>query len=259
MKKETLSADLIKAYLGKGYAGDVYFQDKLGSTNDEAKRLVPLGAPHGTVVAADMQSCGRGRRGNSFHSPSGTGIYMSIILKPCENMGDVLYTVAAAVAVRRVLDRYTECKAEIKWVNDIYISERKVCGILCEQVADKATGKSCAVVCGIGVNLTAPKDAFPDEIKNKAGYVCNIEVSRAKVISEIAKELLQVLELDHSELIFEYSSNMMLYMRNIFYRENGELKEARAIGVDMSGGLVVSDSENNCKTLRSGEVHLEKF
>ncbi len=249
----------IKAYLSDEYTADVYTHPSIVSTNDEAKRLASGGAAHGTIISADTQSGGRGRRGNRFHSPDRSGIYMSVIIKPQLGRTDVLYTVAAAVAVRRVLDRYSEQNAEIKWVNDIYISDRKVCGILCEAVTELESGEITAVICGIGVNLTPPSGGFPDDIKNKAGYVSEKSISKAKVIAEIAQELLLVLTLDNTEVMIEYSSNMMLISRNIYYREGEELKNAKVLSVDMTGGLVVCDSEKNIKTLRSGEVHLEKF
>ena len=249
----------IKEYLGKDYMGDVYCYSVIGSTNDEAKKLARAGAVHGTLVLANTQTSGRGRGENSFHSPEDTGIYMSVIIKPKSRKTDTLYTVAAAVAVRRVLDRYTDKKAEIKWVNDIYVSERKVCGILCEAVREPEAEDVSAVICGIGVNLARPRSPFPDEIKNKAGYVTDKEVSKERVAAELARELLTVLDMENGNLIGEYSDNMMLRGREIYYRENGNLQKAEVTGVDCTGGLIVRDSQNKEQILRSGEVHLEKF
>ncbi len=266
MKKNTsqaqtdiLSPSSVGDYLSEGYSGDVYCHRSIPSTNDEAKRLALLGAGHGTVVCADTQTNGRGRRGNSFHSPVDTGIYMSVIIRQSSERSDTLYTVAAAVAVRRVLDRYCNGNARIKWVNDIYISEQKVCGILCEAVTKPESAEPVSVICGIGINLNAPKQDFPKELQGKAGYVTDKSISRAKVIAEIVNELLSVLELENEDIMPEYTSNMMLLKKKIYYRENGVLKEAEAIGVDMSGGLIVKDVEQNTAILRSGEVHLERF
>ncbi len=256
--KEKLTLEL-KQYLGADYAGDVYRYDVIGSTNDEAKKLARAGAVHGTLVLANTQTSGRGRGKNSFHSPEDTGIYMSVIIKPKSRKTDTLYTVAAAVAVRRVLDRYTDKKAEIKWVNDIYISERKVCGILCEAVRDNDSQEISAIICGIGVNLKCPTAPFPEEIKAKAGYVTDKEVSKERVAAELAVELLAVIDLENDALIREYSDNMMLRGREVYYKENETLKKAKVTGVDCTGGLVVRDSQNKEQILRSGEVHIEKF
>ena len=255
---DALYAESVKAHLNCKIA-QIYCHSTLASTNEEAKKLAAAGAEHATLITADEQSAGRGRRGRDFFSPMGTGIYMSVIIRPSVYRPDVHYTVAAAVAARRVIDRISEDRAEIKWVNDIYISGRKVCGILCEAVSELESGELSAVICGIGINLTPPKNDFPDELKNKAGYVTKNEISKAKVIAELTHELLSILEERNENIISEYSDNMMLTGKEVYYTLYNEQLSGVAVGVDESGGLIVRSQSGELSVLRSGEVSLEKF
>ncbi len=240
------------------YEAEVFCYNSIGSTNEDAKRLAAEGYAHGTVVAAGAQSAGRGRYGRQFFSPSNTGLYMSILLRPDTAREGIMYTVAAAVAVRRVISNYAQ-GAEIKWVNDIYLDGRKVCGILCEAVSDLESGELSAVICGIGVNLAPPEGGFPEDIIGKAGYISNTHIERGKLASEIANTLLEVLFLGGDALISEYSEHMMLTGRRISYTKNGVLFYGTVEGVDNSGGLIVMNDTGERSVLSSGEVSLESF
>lgn len=252
---DTLYAESVTAHLS--YDREVYCYRVVESTNDLSKRLLADGAKHGTTVVAEEQTRGRGRRGRSFFSPSHSGIYMSVILKPREDSGEVMYTVAAALAVRRVISEYVP-EAMIKWVNDIYVGDRKVAGILCEAVSELESGRLDAVICGIGINLTAPEGDFPDEIKNKAGYISDVPIHKGKLAAKLAQTLDSILLLSAEEIISEYSEYMMLRGRNVYYTQDGSQRSATVLGVDRSGGLVVKNGES-CDILRSGEVHLDSF
>ena len=253
-----LHPESIYAHLPDGYEGDIFCFDRINSTNDKAKSMAADGALDATIITADEQTSGRGRYGRSFFSPSESGLYMSIIIRPKTESSDVMYTVAAAVAVRRVLSEYNE-KAKIKWVNDVYVEDKKICGILCEAVSDLESGAVSAVICGIGINLSAPKGGFPDDIKNKAGYISAERIPKAKIAARIASELYEVLEMNGRDLISEYSYNMMLTGKEIYYIKNNIETCALVKGVDEKGGLVVSLEGDKLDILRSGEVTLEKF
>ena len=113
----------------------------IGSTNSEAKLAAVKNAGHGTIILAEEQTNGRGRFGRDFFSPYGSGIYMSIILRPQLSIeNSVLVTTAAAVAVYQAIEKITDLSPLIKWVNDIFIDERKVCGILTEAVTNFESG-----------------------------------------------------------------------------------------------------------------------
>lgn len=144
--------------------------DCLVSTNLTAKERAQHGADEGLVVVAAHQTAGRGRLGRQFYSPDGTGLYMSVVLRPDLTPAQVLYlTTAAAVAVAQTVEEMTGEPAAVKWVNDVYCRQKKVAGILTE--GEWQDGKLCYAVLGIGINLTAPKTGFPSDIADKAGAV----------------------------------------------------------------------------------------
>lgn len=163
--------------------------ESCASTNDEAYALAKSGAESGTVVTALSQTGGRGTNSRSFFSPGKTGIYMSVILR--EAVPDRLLDITpmAAVAVSRVLDRMFGVRTKIKWVNDIYLNGKKVCGILTQ--AQSAGSKVDFIVVGIGINLFEPQGGFPQDIKDIAGFVSSEynEEKRLEAIESIALEL----------------------------------------------------------------------
>ena len=160
--------------------------DRCVSTNDEAYLLAENGAANGTTVTAREQTGGKGTNGRSFFSPGKTGIYMSVILRNVKQDRLLDVTPMAAVAVSRTLDKIFGVKTRIKWVNDVYLDGKKVCGILTK--AQSKNGKTDFIVVGIGINLFAPEGGFPDDIKNTAGFVSRKydEALRQKTIEEIA-------------------------------------------------------------------------
>ena len=122
------------------------------------------------MLVAESQTAGRGRLGRSFHSPVGTGLYMSILLRPTFSAERALFiTTAAAVAVCRAIEQETGLKPQIKWVNDIYLHEKKICGILTESSINFETKGLKWAVLGIGLNLSEPEGGFPEEIRSVAG------------------------------------------------------------------------------------------
>ncbi len=165
--------------------------DSCTSTNDELFALAKRGAATGTVVTARMQTKGKGTKGRSFHSPKKTGVYMSVLLKDIksENMLDV--TPLTAVIVSQVLDKLCKVQTRIKWVNDIYLEKKKVCGILTQA---QSSGKNVDfIIVGIGINLFRPEGGFPNELKDIAGFVVDEynENLRFDVIHEISKRLVE--------------------------------------------------------------------
>ena len=139
---------------------DIEHIKSVTSTNDIVKELAKDGNDEGYVLIADSQTQGKGRLSRSFYSPDNSGIYMSILLRPKLQAKDFpLITTCCAVAVAKAIEKVCKIDAKIKWVNDIYISGKKVCGILVE--SGISNDSSFAVV-GIGVNVSVPKDNFPD-------------------------------------------------------------------------------------------------
>ncbi|MEA5033046.1 MAG: biotin--[acetyl-CoA-carboxylase] ligase [Sphaerochaeta sp.] len=177
----------------------LHFHESIGSTNGEAKRLALGGAPHGTVVVAGRQTEGRGRNGKSFFSPSDSGLYVSVLLRPELDTAMALrVTSGAAVAVCRAIERMCDRRAGIKWVNDILIDSLKVCGILTEGISGFETGRIESLVVGIGVNHTIPPQGFPQELQGIAGALfpgtAPPEASRNRLAASIVEELLAVVD-----------------------------------------------------------------
>ena len=145
----------------------VYTYDSVGSTNDIAKDLGKSGTKQALIIASE-QTKGRGRRGRSFFSPNGSGIYMSILLRP-EHSSDIipLLTTASAVAVSKAIKSVTNINTSIKWINDLYINFKKVCGILCE-ASFTSDNKLDFIIVGIGININEPNGGFPEELSNIA-------------------------------------------------------------------------------------------
>lgn len=232
----------------------VIHYSEIDSTNTQAKRLISGGETNETLlVTADRQTAGRGRQGKSFYSPSGTGIYMSLIMHPNTMLQNaVTATTAAAVAVCKAVERLTDIKPQIKWVNDVYCGEHKICGILTEAVSDFELGVVTSVIVGIGINIKT--NHFPDDVKN-AGAL-NADVKRADLIGAVADELLNIALGDYSAFIDYYRSHSMILGKNINFIENGKITPAMAVAIDETGGLVVKTADGEEKTLKSGEISI---
>ena len=146
--------------------------DSIDSTNTALKALAAQGAPAGLALVAGRQSAGRGRMGRSFYSPGDTGVYLSLLLRPTLPAAEATrITACAAVAVAETIEALTGRRAQIKWVNDVLLDGKKVCGILTEASLDCESGLMNHVIVGIGVNALAPAGGFPEELRDIAGAV----------------------------------------------------------------------------------------
>lgn len=222
----------------------VIFYDVTDSTNLRAREYIKTHSPERAVIVANGQSAGRGRLGRGFYSPAGTGIYMSYILRAGGNLCDaVRITTAAATQVAEAIGE----DARIKWVNDIYVGGKKVCGILTEAVTDK---NDLYVIIGIGINVTTAN--FPDDIKSSAGSIGVTD--KCKLVANICDRLQDV---ETADYIDRYRQRLLWRGEQIVYVENNEKIPATLVDVDDAGGLIVS-SGGNKKTLRSGEITIRE-
>lgn len=234
---------------------NVIHYSEIDSTNTQAKRLINSGeAGSGALlITADRQTAGRGRQGKSFYSPQGTGVYMSLVVHPDTLLQNaVTATTAAAVAVCRAIERLTDIKPQIKWVNDVYAGGNKICGILTEAVSDFELGIVTSVVVGIGINIKT--NDFPEDAGNAGSLNC--DVKRAEVIAAVADELLDIIGGDYGTFIDYYRSHSLILGKSINYIENGRVTPAKAAAIDETGGLVVETADGKTKTLRSGEISI---
>lgn len=256
---DLLTAEGISAMLPLELAQlDLRVFDEIDSTNLEAKRLAMTGLSRCAVIA-DRQTAGRGRLGRSFYSPPGCGIYTSLLLRPRpDQLADVtLLTTAAGVAVCRALEKAAGVQAEIKWVNDLYLNGKKICGILTEGVTDFESGMIESIVIGYGVNFR--DDAhLPEELRPIVGSVFGAEpptVTRSALAAAMLAELLPLAEdLSSRSFLQEYRRRSMLLGREIVFSRAGGRFAAVAEGIDDNGGLVVRLPDGSRETLRSGEV-----
>lgn len=170
----------ISRYTQPPFAITVY--PEVTSTNTLLREAAENGAPEGTVIVAESQTAGRGRQGHTFWSPDGTGLYLSLLLRPERASAEIvpLLTPAAAVAAANAVEAISDRSADIKWVNDIYCDKKKVCGILTEGRQDPQTGKLCYAVVGVGINVLPPDGGFPPDIRHRAGAVLTHPLANAR-------------------------------------------------------------------------------
>ncbi|MEG2204888.1 MAG: biotin--[acetyl-CoA-carboxylase] ligase, partial [Oscillospiraceae bacterium] len=188
---------------------DIRVCQEVDSTNRLARQAALDGAAHGSVFAAERQSAGRGRFGRSFYSPEGRGIYLSVLLCPPQGIPPTLLTTAAAVAVCRAVRSLTGLKPRIKWVNDLVLDQKKICGILTEAVTDWESGAIESVVIGIGLNVYPPED-LPPELAQGVGSLYGESdgtppVGRSRLAAGLLNELFRVLEtIDSRAFLADY-------------------------------------------------------
>ena len=229
---------------------DFYYFETIDSTNSEARRKIEEGISLPAVFVAENQTLGRGRRGRSFFSEG--GLYMSLAIDTREK-DTVLLTSAAAVAVAEAIEEAIGITAGIKWVNDLYFDGKKVCGILCEAVTDKDSGKTNAVIIGIGVNLNVTE--FPEELKNTAGGLVAPNITAKKLSEVITEKLLSELDIS-SDIIDRYKKRSIVLGRDISYEKNGTSYFAKVLDIDSAGGLIVQNEDGTKTLLNSGEITL---
>ena len=252
---DVLTAEGIRLHLTEKYRGiPVEVFRSASSTNTEAKAAALRGMPHGTLIAANEQTAGRGRFGKPFYSPANTGLYMSVLLKPQKPLSDCMgITMAAACAIIDSLESVCGVHAGIKWVNDIFCSGRKVSGILTEAMSDFESGMAESVIVGIGVNISTEK--FPEEISGIAGSV-GVFAERSRLCADIACRLLDYAEDTSSRgLLEKYRSRSLVLGREVTFRQGGAERTGKALKIDDRGCLVIETS-SGIETLRSGEISI---
>ncbi len=230
------------------------------STNSLLKERGHAGAPHGLVLVAEEQTAGRGRMGRSFFSPHKTGVYFSVLLRPTLAPTDsLLITTAAAVAAARALERISGAYPEIKWVNDIYMDGKKVCGILTEAAVAPGGKTLQFAVLGIGINLQPPKDGFPQELETIAGTVLSSDTDdfRGKVVAEVLNEFFSMYpRLEKREFISEYQSRSMLNGKAVNVIKGDRTLHATALFVADDLSLAVRYETGETEYLYSGDVSI---
>ncbi|MDF2595647.1 MAG: biotin/acetyl-CoA-carboxylase ligase [Clostridia bacterium] len=252
--KSEVSSIIHTKVLGK----DIRYYDQINSTNEMAKTLAREGAAEGTVVIADRQLSGKGRLGKHWDSPSGTGIWMSIILKP-----DIMpvqasqLTLLAGLSVCEAVNKVTGLESRIKWPNDVVVNRKKVCGILTEMSAE-LDGINYIIV-GIGINVNTKE--FTEELSHATSL--SLEGGKDYMRRYIIKEILEVFEEDY--MVYKKERNIKHFLQR--YKDNcitlnGDVKiithqreyTAYAKDIAKDGSLIVTDEQGQEETIFSGEV-----
>lgn len=240
-------------------AKEVLYFDTIDSTNTKARELAEKGYPSGTLVVADKQESGKGRRGRSWVSPSGTGIFMTLMIKPDINPNNAsMLTLVAALAVAKAITSVTGEEAMIKWPNDIVVNSKKVCGILTEMNAQFDYINH--IVVGIGINVH--NESFPEEISQMASSLM-IEAGgrrfhRAQIIAETMAYFEQYYDTflktqDLSALVREYDELLVNRNKSVRVLDPKEPFDGKAMGITSKGELIVDTWESR-KLVSSGEV-----
>ena len=239
---------------------EIFVYGTIGSTNTKARELAQCGASEGTIVAASHQTDGRGRMGRNFFSPDDTGLYMSIVLRPDMSAeASTLITTAAAVAVCRAIEELCQKKALIKWVNDILVDGRKVCGILTEASLGMESGSLEYAILGIGVNLYLPEGGFPENIRESAGYIFDEKTSgmRAVLCARIWEKFFEIYkDLGDKAFLGEYADRSFVIGRRIDVVSPSGRRSAVALSVDEDCRLEVRFDDGEVKKLSTGEISI---
>lgn len=236
------------------FSGNILWLESVTSTNDVLKELAAQGAAEGTAVIAREQTAGRGTGARSFFSPAGEGLYLSVLLRPKAELAQLFtLTGRTAVAVRRGIERACGAPCQIKWLNDIYLNGKKLCGILAELSPDGSW-----VVIGVGVNLSQSRESFAaqglGEIATSLaaeGYPVTREELTRCILEELA-EMYRLFPGGLEECLAEYRAHCLTVGRQVEYTDGGVARTGTATAVDGEFALVVDGH-----AVRAGTVYLK--
>ena len=217
--------------------------------------------PEGAAVIAEKQTAGRGRFTRKFHSPENCGIYMSVLLRPEIPAEDaVLITAATAVCVCEAIEQLCRKDTQIKWVNDILINSKKVCGILAESVLNPKNGTIERTVVGIGINVYEPENGFSRDIKDIAGFIENEQTEnlRNRICAEIINRLLyHSRHLKERSFLADYRKRSAVIGKTVNVIGDSKTETATALEIDDNCRLLVEYPNKTRQYLNSGEISIK--
>ena len=258
---DVLSSEGIRQYL-KSKDLDLRYLRSVGSTNTVLKNLAAEGLPEGTALVAGEQTQGRGRMGRSFYSPGGSGLYMSLLLRPTLPASEATgITACAAVAVAETLEQLSGRPTQIKWVNDIWMEGKKVCGILTEASIDCESGRVHDAVVGIGINVRAPEGGFPEDLEQIAGAVFpeqGIPDLRCQVAAGVLDRLWSRYRAMPEEDCFSaYRARSLVLGKDVDLLTPGQAPiKARVLDLARDYSLLVRLESGEQRQIRSGEIRI---
>jgi len=255
-----ISIEDVKAGIKGAIGREIFFYEKVGSTNTVAAELAEKGVSEGTVVLAEYQEKGKGRLGRRWVSPPGVNIYMSIIVRPEVNPRDGQFiTMMAAIACSTALRKLTSLDVTVKWPNDLMVSGRKIGGILTEMKISPR--RVIYAIVGIGINVNIDKSAFPSDIKERATSVKNergLSYPRNAIIVEILNEISQwyrtLKEKGKEILLSEWKRLTSTLGREVKVTVGKEVFKGLAESIDDEGRLILRLPSGAVKRIRAGDI-----
>lgn len=259
---DILSVQGIQKYLKQEYKNmDINVIPVIGSTNDLVREKANEGYDEGYIAIANEQTKGRGRYGRKFFSPSGTGLYMSILLRPKNYSASeaVKVTMIAAVALCEAIEEVSDEKAEIKWVNDVFINGKKICGILTEASYGLESGVLDYAVVGVGINVYRPEGGFTEEIEQIAGAIFDTTRDDLKnhLSAGFINKFMRYYLLQNDEFVEEYRRRSFVVGKKVMVIMGDNKREALVKGVDKDCCLIVKYDDGEEECLSYGEISIK--
>ncbi|GAB6681513.1 bifunctional biotin--[acetyl-CoA-carboxylase] ligase/biotin operon repressor BirA [Streptococcus uberis] len=248
---------LIPEIIEKALQIQVSYNEKSISTQKDANENILTNPKTPQLYLAPKQEMAKGRMNRPFFTSENGGIYMSLHLKPNVHYSDLEpFTMMAASSITKAISRLTGIDTQIKWVNDIYLGQKKIAGIITEAITSVETGLITDVIIGIGLNFFI-KD-FPDDLNSKAGSLFSVQptVTRNQLIIEIWKLFTEIPVKDHIKV---YKDKSLVLNRQVTFMENDTLISGKAIAITDEGHLVIRLESGQEKILRSGEISLSSW
>ncbi len=250
--------DIKKGLKTTTLGNEILVFDLIDSTNKYIKENVNN---EGMVVVANEQSQGVGRKGRTFLSPA-EGVYFSFVIKPKIGLSDIQsLTICVAVAVTNALKNLYCFTPDIKWVNDIYFNNKKLCGILTEISMSKETREIDKIIVGIGLN-TGAVDVEVKDIATSIADIVSGNIDRNMIISEILNECEKIyfnniLNKDISSVIETYKSRLFILGKTVMVIQGNNKYECKVLDMGDNGELVVEKTDGEIVYLNSGEVSIK--
>lgn len=253
--------DIRSLLAGHPWSDTIQYYDQVSSTNTLLQQQAMAGAPAGTVIIADSQTGGKGRLGRSFHSPAGSGIYMSILLRPgCKPDKIMHLTCSVAVAACKAVKNVTDVDLQVKWVNDLVLGGKKLGGILTGLSMDQKTGLVDWAIVGIGINCNT--DTFPPELQEIAtslSAVLGHPIDREMLAAELIRQLHIMASTLHEAqrtIMEDYRKRSAVIGQSVWLIRGDERRKAKILDIDDQGALLAELADGSKEIINSGEISI---
>ncbi len=260
-QQNELTVENLSKYMARQRAAMIQYEELTDSTNRVLKELAKNGAKEGQVVLANEQTNGRGRLGRYFFSPKDRGIYMSVLLRPDDKACEMApLTAWVAVAVANAIEAVSGVRPGVKWVNDLILNGKKVCGIMTELAVKEDNNKVDYIIIGIGINASGTKDEFPEELQQMASSIeaeTGVAVSRAQLVAEIIRELDLLSEnwqIETLKYLEQYRKDCITIGKEVRVLSPEGERAATALSVEKDFSLLVRYDVGTIERVYSGEV-----